>query len=397
MLSFSSKYYLKIIKYLKDDGGKARIVGGAVRDAILGISGADIDIATDLTPDQVTNILQERGVKVIPTGIKFGTITAVVKGESFEITTLRSDISCDGRHADVQYSNDFEEDAKRRDFTINALSYCPIERKIFDYFGGIEDIKLGRVVFIGNAYARIQEDYLRILRFFRFSCLCAKTINKEGLDACIDNKNHLSKLSRERIKSEMDSLILLPKSPDVLSVMYESEILEEIFPSWKYDAKKHFVALEIANSFGVDLNKTTIYAVMCMYFDDISHDALLKLKFSRSEANSIINKLSLKNISVDLKMETKLKSIWFEDEFYSQYFIFSLLLDNDKSFIYDLYNKLQNLKKTTFPVNGKDLMSLGYSGKEIGTYLNFLKQKWIESDFTIGKSNLIKLIKDYEK
>jgi len=334
----------------------------------------------------------------MPTGIKFGTVTAFIKGESFEITTLRRDVSCDGRRADVQYSDDFAEDAKRRDFTINALSYCPVTHKIYDYFNGIEDIKLGKVIFIGNADIRIQEDYLRILRFFRFSCRYAKTIDKDGLSACIDNKKNLSKLSRERIKSEMDLLILLPNSTKILSTMFDSGIFEEIFYKWQYDIKKHLKELKIAGSFSVKLVTTTVYATMCMHFDDISYRQLLKLKFSRLEASAIIKMLKLKDVFDQSRLELELKNIWLEDISYVQYFIFSSLIsDNDAPFICALYKRLQNLDKPIFPITGQDLMELGYNGKELGNHLDSLKQEWVMSDFTLDRVALINLIKNNEK
>ncbi|MDC0864735.1 CCA tRNA nucleotidyltransferase [Rickettsiaceae bacterium] len=394
-LTFSSKHYLEIIKHLRDYGGEARIIGGAVRDAILGISGADIDIATDLLPDDVTTALNNHNIKVIPTGIKFGTVTAFIKGESFEITTLRRDISCDGRRANVEYTNDFEEDAERRDFTINSISYCPFEDKIYDYFGGIQDIKQGKVVFIGDAHARIREDYLRILRFFRFSCRYAKNVDKDALNACIDNKSHLPSLSRERIKSEVDLLILLPNSSKILLLMYESGILSELFPKWQYDEKSHSNALKFAKSFSVNLNKITIYTMMCMHLDYVSYPQLLGFKFSRSEANEIIKMLKFKDIKNLTKLELELKKIWIEDKSYEQYFVFSSLIADDVSFILNLYQKLKNIDKPVFPVTGRDIMSLGYYGKEVGKYLDLMKQKWIMSDFVLDKSSLIKLAKDH--
>ncbi|HJD59851.1 MAG TPA: CCA tRNA nucleotidyltransferase, partial [Rickettsia endosymbiont of Omalisus fontisbellaquei] len=166
-LKIPSKEYKKILSLLNEKG-QARLIGGCVRDALLGKNSYDIDIATDLIPSEVTNILSKATIKVIPTGLKFGTITAILNNEKFEITTLRKDIECNGRHAKVVFTNDFAEDAARRDFTINALSYCPFKNEIYDYFDGFKDLQQEKVVFIGEALDRIKEDYLRILRFFRF-------------------------------------------------------------------------------------------------------------------------------------------------------------------------------------------------------------------------------------
>ncbi|WP_410521173.1 CCA tRNA nucleotidyltransferase [Candidatus Tisiphia endosymbiont of Ditula angustiorana] len=236
-LSIQSRYYKEILSILKLNGGVARIVGGAVRDAILNVVNYDIDIATNLLPKQVTDILSKANITVIPTGIKHGTVTALVKNEKFEITTLRKDIKCDGRSAEVIFTDDFMEDATRRDFTINALSYCPFEHKIYDYFGGIDDLRQSKVIFIGQAFERIQEDFLRILRFFRFSCYYAAQLDLDGLNACIKLKENLRLLSKERIKWEMDKLIISDNSPDILQQMFDNGILQIILPVSQFDKK----------------------------------------------------------------------------------------------------------------------------------------------------------------
>ena len=167
-LNIKSNNYLYVLEIINSKNHKARLVGGVVRDAILGIESEDIDIITTMLPEESIKVFRALGHKVLPTGIKFGTVSILYNGELFEVTTLRKDISSDGRHAKIEYTKDFYIDALRRDFTINALSYCPFAEKIFDYFHGIEHLTLGYVKFIGEPELRIQEDYLRILRFFRF-------------------------------------------------------------------------------------------------------------------------------------------------------------------------------------------------------------------------------------
>ena len=396
-LKIDSKNFLTIIKLLRSSNRQARLVGGVVRDALMGMPGSDIDIATELTPDQVTNLLRSHNIKVIPTGIKFGTVTAIIKGESFEITTLRKDLDCDGRHANVEYSLDFAEDAARRDFTINALSYCPITHTIYDYFSGIEDLKAGKVVFIGDARQRIREDYLRILRFFRFSCRYAKLIDAEGLAACIDNKDKLGRLSGERIKAELDSLLVLPGSPEMLLIMFESGILEQILPVKKYDRHLHIRALDIAASFGVKLELPVIYSIIFTHVNDISLNKLLELKFSKAEARLIIKILEFKTIDNITIVATRLKNIWLEDRMYVWYFIYASLIVSDNAFIQKLYNKLGKLRLPSFPVSGEDILALGYHNREVGKVLELMKRKWIESDFTLNRLELISLVKNNEK
>lgn len=395
-LEINSKYFLMIIELLKSSGAEARLVGGAVRDALLRRASADIDIATNLTPDKVTELLTQHGIKVIPTGIKFGTVTAIIKNESFEITTLRADLDCDGRHAKVVYSNNFAEDAARRDFTINALSYCPITNVIYDYFGGVADLEAQKVVFVGNAEQRIQEDYLRILRFFRFSCRYAKQIDAEALAACIANKDKLPLLSGERIKSELDLLLPLAGSVDILDTMFAAGILGQILPINNYNKILHIKALKIADSFDTTLQLSVIYAVL-FSSTDISCNKLLALKFSRAEARVIIKMLELTKVGDTSTIITMLKNIWLEEKDCLLYCVYVSLTINDPALIYDLYNNLSKLETPTCPVNGNDLLALGYSGQALGVTLDLIKKAWLESDFLLNRAQLIKLVNNREE
>ncbi|PCJ27930.1 MAG: poly(A) polymerase [Rickettsiales bacterium] len=394
-LAINSKNFRTIIDHLVSFGGKARIVGGAVRDGLLDVPSSDIDIATDLPAEQVTEALKAHNIRVIPTGIKFGTVTALIRGETFEITTLRRDISCDGRRAKVKYTKDFAEDAARRDFTINALSYCPSEEKIYDYFDGIKDLKAGRVVFIGEPEQRIGEDYLRILRFFRFSCRYAKEIDQEGLSACVRHKDMISILSGERIKSEIDSLLQLDGAPEIVHAMYESGILQQAFPVKTYNHQMHVKALEVAKSFGVSLDVLVIYAILFMDCA-FSLNQIVKLKFSKAEAKLVVSMIDLQNDST--MMEDSLRKIWLEDRGFIQHSIFASVIkhenESDLESINKLYERLQLLERPLFPLRGRDITPLGYSGKELGNAINLLKTKWIQSEFTASRDELINLVRE---
>src|SRR5580693_418940 len=198
---------VRVLDALTKDGGDARFVGGVVRNAILRAEIADIDIATPLVPEDVVRRLEAAGIKAVPTGIDHGTITAIADGKSFEVTTLRRDVETDGRHAVIAFSKDWKEDAARRDFTMNAL-YAVRDGEVFDYFGGVEDAKAGHVRFVGDATARIREDYLRILRLFRFHAWYGKgEIDAQTLRAAAAEKAGIAKLSGERIQNEMLKLI----------------------------------------------------------------------------------------------------------------------------------------------------------------------------------------------
>ena len=211
--------------------GNARYVGGAVRDTLLGIEVKDIDIATVLLPAVVMDRLAAKGIRAIPTGIEHGTVTAVLPGGPVEITTLRHDVSTDGRRATVAFATDWREDAARRDFTINALYVDADTNEIFDYFGGLADLSARRVRFIGDARQRIREDHLRILRYFRFQArFGSEPADAEAESACAELAGTLKGLSRERIGMEFLNLLGLPDPAPTLARMAELGVLAAILP-----------------------------------------------------------------------------------------------------------------------------------------------------------------------
>lgn len=213
---------------LAKTGAETRIVGGAVRDALLGLPPHEIDLATTALPDAVLAAARDAGLKGVPTGIEHGTVTIVVAGTPFEVTTLREDVETDGRFAKVRFGGDFEQDAKRRDFTINALSLSS-DGEIHDYAGGLSDIAARRIRFIGDAATRIREDYLRILRFFRFNASHGDgPFDREGLHESIVARENLSRLSRERIRAELMKLLLARRAPEILRAMSHAGVIEVI-------------------------------------------------------------------------------------------------------------------------------------------------------------------------
>ena len=211
--------------------GTSRVVGGAVRDTLLGREVTDVDLATRLQPEETVARVKAAGLKAVPTGIKHGTITAVLaSGRPIEVTTLRRDVETDGRHAVVAFTDDWREDAARRDFTINALYADVSTGELFDYHGGLDDLAAGRVRFIGDPYQRIAEDHLRILRYFRFHARFGDALDEAGLDACTARANDLMALSRERIASELLRLLVAPAAVPVLAIMVERGILTPVLP-----------------------------------------------------------------------------------------------------------------------------------------------------------------------
>lgn len=221
----------RIVAALTADGGAVRLVGGAVRDTLLGLPVADIDLATPLVPDEVTRRLAAADIKVIPTGIAHGTVTAIASGDHHEITTLRRDVETDGRRATIAFADDWRDDAARRDFTINALYADPDTGRIDDWFGGIDDLRNGCVRFIGDAATRIAEDHLRILRFYRFAARSGRgPLEPASHAAVIAARQSLKSLSRERIADELLKILSLPDPRVIVGQMAADGIFEVLLP-----------------------------------------------------------------------------------------------------------------------------------------------------------------------
>lgn len=222
---------LRAVLAVLGDADTTRVVGGAVRDRLLGLPLSDIDLATQLAPDDVVRRLEAAGLKAVPTGLAHGTITAVAAGRPFEVTTLRRDVATDGRHAEVAFTDDWCIDAARRDFTINALYADPATGSVFDYFDGLADIATRTVRFIGDPLQRIAEDHLRILRFFRFHARFGRgSPDAAGLAACVARANDLMALSRERIRDELFKLLRVADPVPTLAVMLDTGILKPVLP-----------------------------------------------------------------------------------------------------------------------------------------------------------------------
>ena len=215
----------QLLDVLNADGEEARAIGGAVRDTLIGREPSEIDVATTALPAEVTRRVEQAGFKAVPTGIDHGTITVVIASQPFEVTTLREDVETFGRKAIVRFGRDWRADAERRDFTINALS-ASRDGTVHDYVGGLADLKARRIRFIGNAAMRIAEDYLRILRFFRFHAAYGEgPPDAAGLSAAIASREGLERLSRERVRMELMKLIPAPRSVAALGIMAEAGIL----------------------------------------------------------------------------------------------------------------------------------------------------------------------------
>ncbi|EJF75643.1 CCA tRNA nucleotidyltransferase [Bartonella alsatica] len=395
-----------LLRVLSMGGEEARIVGGAVRNQLLEKPISDIDIATTCLPQQVIVRVEEVGFKAIPTGVAFGTVTVVTQSCSYEVTTLRSDIETDGRHAKVVFGRDWKKDAERRDFTINAL-YCDAAGRLYDDVGGLNDIASQTIRFIGIAENRIREDYLRILRFFRFfAWYGAGRPDVQGLKACVCLKDGLNKLSSERIWGEMKKLLAALDPTRALLWMRQSGILTRIFPEtekWGIDAIHALVKTEQILGWKVD---PLLRLESLLPPDTVRlHEMAQRLRLSHKETVRLKGWAELEMINSKCSDYFVQKLIYFHGR---QPVLDQLSLSVASSYVGAL-EKSENLQKAedyvrlyqlaqkwqipSFPVNGKDLMRKGFSkGVLLGKKLKELEMIWIESQFLMDRNALLEKV-----
>jgi poly(A) polymerase len=364
-----------------------RFVGGAVRDSLLQLPVQDIDIATPLHPSEVMALAQAAGLKALPTGIEHGTVTLVAQHKPFEVTTLRRDVSTDGRRATVAFTDDWQADAARRDFTINAL-YLDSNKQLFDYFGGQADLQARKVRFIGDAELRICEDALRILRFFRFSArYSALPIDAIGLQACVVRARDMMSLSRERIRDELLKLLGAQNPLPVLDVMQSHKLFEVFLPEvTSLDALVRLVAREQQFDLSDPLRRL---AALLPANASIVSDIAARFKMSKLERKRLETAAQANEIDTPLAMRAMVYAhgnISAVDQ---------LLLGNaDIETINALLPIAQYWQSPRLPVSGKHLIAAGVApGPEVSKALLALQNQWIDLDFPIDSSSIETLIK----
>ena len=362
----------------RDAGHEIRIVGGAVRDLVQGKDPKDIDMATDAVPQRMMEILDAVGIRHEPTGLQHGTITAIIDGEPIEITTLRIDTNQDGRHADVQFTNDWRKDAERRDLTFNAMS-MEMDGTLHDYFDGVNDLQNGHAKFVGNPDARMQEDYLRILRFFRFQGrLNAPTWDKETMDAVRRNADGLEGISGERIWMEMEKILANEQSrADVLKRMDQTDVLESIdCPTNRVGSLRNVVGTNPAAALSALINTPG-------GIEQLRN----RWKFGNQTYETVKFCVANRNIPFD---ETVAQRMLADPKIRAEY-VFALAESRGRK---DLVQKLKNWTPPEFPVNGSDLMAAGMKqGKEMGQALAKLRNEWEASGFKLTRNDLLKRVK----
>ena len=393
----------QLLAALSEGGEEARVVGGAVRNTLLNEPVGDIDIASTTLPAETKARAESCGFKVVPTGIEHGTVTVVAKGVPYEVTTLRADVETHGRQATVAFGRDWQIDAERRDFTVNAL-YVRANGDVVDHVGGLADIEKRELRFIGDAEQRITEDYLRILRFFRFFAWYGSgRPDAAGLKACAKLKSHLQSLSAERVWSELKKLLSAPDPSRALLWMRQSCVLTQILPEsekwgidaihalvrserdlgWQPDALLRLQAivppdaarmtelgkrLRLSNA---DKARLENWALADLPKPELSDAGLIKSIYGGSR-QALIDRIKLALVSARAEAEN----------------------DNQAMMRAGNYSRLLDVAERAeipvFPISGADLMKLGFEkGPELGKQLKALEAAWLASGFELSKENLL--------
>lgn len=350
-------------------GGEVRLVGGVVRDTLAGQVTKDIDLATPLLPERVIEKLSAARIKCVPTGLAHGTVTAVVEGRPFEITTLRRDVSTDGRRATVTFTDDWQEDAARRDFTINALYADPYTGDIQDYFGGVADLKAGIVRFIGEPLTRIAEDHLRILRFFRFNARFGKGVpHAESIAACRVRANDLMALSRERIAMELLAILALPNPAEAIALMIGNGIFVPVLPEIT-TAASLVRLLEREQTIAAEPNALRRLAALLPANPGLAEEIANRLRLSNAERKHLMT-LAARSADDDVNPKALAYRLGVESA------VDRLLLGTGDA------ATILGWTPPKFPLTGGSIVARGIqAGPEVARVLQAAERQWIEEGF----------------
>ena len=374
------------------------VVGGAIRDALLNREITDIDFATPLEPKTITEILNKENIKFIDVGINHGTVTAIINERKFEITTFRNDIFTDGRHAQVSFSNSLEEDALRRDFTINAM-YLDKSGNLIDPTDGKKDLENRVVRFIGRPDERIKEDYLRILRYFRFLALFSDiSPDAEVMKTISANLDKLSVVSKERQWNELKSILSLTAPNNAISAMSEIGLLDDYFNGIGInDAFVNLIEIESKISFSIDpiLRLSTLIENSL----DKANTIIKKLPLSKSESTDLLKLCTLNKKVVSYMSMKEVRYLLYllgRDGFQKQILVTWAKDANNKNEVNwrSLYEVAQSWEKPSFALTAKDVINMGISqGPMVGDILKEVEDWWAENDFIDDKFSLIERLK----
>lgn len=372
---------LKLFKLVEKYGGVLRFVGGAVRDAIAGFDRANIDLVTDLSPSEFSDMCDDEGLRCIPIGIQFFTIGVMVNSSFFKVTSLSTE--------EDNIKDEWKIDASKRDLTINAV-YADEKGNVFDYYNGIKDLENGVIKFIGKPEENINNDYVRIMRFFRFCAMFGKKIDRKSLKACIKNKHLLKKVSADKIKEELFKIMLAPYAVRALELIFDNGILDFLIAKPK-NLDKMDKLEKIVKNLGIE--KSIIRRIFVIFEPDNKRANRLadifRLNKEQKEHFLLLTnyKLTEKNFKDTVSITKAIyqygkevcKDIWI-----------CLNIDNKNiTQVKEVLNTLDSIKISKFPITGKDLINIGADTRFIGLYMDVLKKEWFDSGCSLPKKELL--------
>jgi tRNA nucleotidyltransferase/poly(A) polymerase len=383
---------VRVFAALNTDGAMTRAVGGAVRNALLGLPVTEVDLATTALPEKVIALARKADLKAVPTGIEHGTVTVVADGVPFEVTTLRRDVETFGRHATVAFTEDWEEDARRRDFTLNAL-YAGGDGAVFDPLNGYPDLMAGRVRFIGDAEARIREDYLRILRFFRFNAYYGNgQLDPQGLQASVRLRAGLDQLSAERVGAELNRLLVAPQAKQAVEALFDYGLLPGLLGSVpRLERLNRLIAIQEALALAADA--TVRLAALAVFVEEDAERLAARLRLSNTE-QAVLALGVADHATSELPADGAAKRALYR--FGLNTFTARVLIawadsgasPNDQNWR-EALTLAERWQAPSLPLRGSDIMALGLEGPEIGAMLRRLEADWIVGGFADDREQLL--------
>lgn len=383
---------MRVFAALSGEGVETRAVGGAVRNALIGEAVHEVDLATTALPETVMARARKSGLKAIPTGITHGTVTVVADGVPFEVTTLRRDVETFGRHATVTFTDSWEEDARRRDFTLNAL-YAGQDGTVFDPLGGYADLVAGRVRFIGNAEERIKEDYLRILRFFRFNAYYGKgAFDPEGLRAAVRLRGGLERLSAERIAAELKRLLVAPRALRGIEAMFDYGLLPGLLGGVpRIERFKRLLAIETALKRAPD--PMLRLSALAVFVEEDAERVAERLRLSNAEQAALaLGAIRCEAAKFPGEIEARRALYRLGPASFPAYALIAWAecgADPEDATWRAALNLPERWQAPAFPLRGADLAELGFEGPEIGATLRELEAEWVTEGFSLSRADLL--------
>lgn len=389
------KGVLKLFNAVNSHGGVLRFVGGAVRDVLAGLCGFELDLATDLSPDELVEACQDCGLKTVPIGLKYATTGVIINNKVLEVSSLRKTTTGYKYSSEFDFTDDWSADASKRDLTINAV-YADERGNVFDYYNGVSDLENGIIRFIGRPESRIKENPLRIMRFFRFYSIFGKGLpDLKSLKACVENKNLLRNIAVEQIRDEFFKILITPNAVETLKIMFENSILDFLLPtSENLDALHELTKLVLSQK----LEPDALRRLYLLYLPNVSlaENLAARLHLTKIQRTRLLQWVRHDFDVWDANSDVYLRRVVYMrgKEFCKDKALFALSMIPDQKYpLKELFERIDHILLPEFPIRGADLIQSKLCDPiQTGEVLDLLKKKWIESDFSLEKSQLLEFI-----